>query len=126
MGLRLEVKLAGVADEQLAMLQVLTTNIRGILEDLAVNLGIPSFDVTVVLASDFAGEVSAVLRSVESDNGEVFTTERIGGAAMGECIPLADDRSDQVVVLDGTARPLGDPAGQAWALAPAREQQGAL
>jgi hypothetical protein len=116
MGLCLEVKLEGVPDEQLATLQVLTTNIHGILEDLAVNLGIPSFDVTVVMASDFAGEVSAVLRSVEGDNGEVFTTERIGGAVTGKCIPLADDYSDQVIVLDGTVCQVGDPDGQAWVI----------
>jgi hypothetical protein len=114
MGLRLEVKLAGIPDQQLATLQVLTTNIHAILEDLAVNLGIPSFDVTVVLASDFAGEVSAVLRSVEGDNGEVFTTERIGGAVTGKCIPLADDYSDHVIVLDRTVCQVGDPNGQAW------------
>jgi len=72
------------------------------------------------MASNFAGKVSLVLRSVEGDHGEVFTTERIGGAVMGRCIPLADDPSDQVVVLDRTACPLGDSAGQAWALAAAR------
>ncbi len=116
MGLRLEVKLEGVSDEQLATLQALTTNIHGILEHLALDRGIPGFDVTVVMASDFAGEVSAVLRSVEGDNGEVFTTERIGGAVTGKCIPLADDYSDQVIVLDGTVCQVGDPDGQAWVI----------
>jgi hypothetical protein len=116
MGLHLETKLEAVPDERITTLQVLTTSIHGILEHLTLDLGIPGFDVTVVVASDFAGEVSAALRSVEGDNGEVFTTERIGGAVMGKCIPLADDYSDRVVILDGTASPLGDPSGQAWVI----------
>jgi hypothetical protein len=88
---------------------VLATNIHGILEDLAVNLGISRFDVTVVMSSDFAVEIGAVLCSMEGDNDEVFTTERIGGAAMGKCIPQADDRSDQVVDLDGDSLPAWRP-----------------
>jgi hypothetical protein len=69
MGLRLELNLEGVPDEQLATLQGLTTNIHAILEDLARDLGIPRFDVTVKMVSNFAGEVSAVLRSVEDGKG---------------------------------------------------------
>jgi hypothetical protein len=116
MGLCLELNLAGVPDEQLATLQVLTTNIHGILQHLARDLGIPSFDVTVKMVSHFAGEVSAVLRSVEGDNGEVFTTERLGGAVTGKCIPLADDYSNQVIILDGTVCQADDPNEQAWVI----------
>jgi hypothetical protein len=46
----------------------------------------------------------------------VFTTERLGGAVTGKCIPLADDYSNQVIILDGTVCQADNPNGQAWVI----------
>jgi len=116
-GLRFEIKAAGLSDEQAATLEALAGNVHAILEHLATDCGIPEFDVRVVAASDFAGEVRTILRHLDGandDGGEVFTTERIGGAVTGKCIPLTGDCSDQVIVLDRAACMVDDPNGQAW------------
>jgi hypothetical protein len=116
LGLSFETR-AGISDEQTATLTALATDVHAILGHLATDRGIPGFDVQIVVASDFADEVHAILRRLDGangDGGEVFTTERTGGAVTGKCIPLTDDYSDQVIVLDGAPCTVDDPNGQAW------------
>ena len=75
------------------------------------NFGVELPELVVVGTLDFQSTVDELLHRLHGADEPAFTTERLGGTAVGKTVPLNDDRSKLEVVL--AAEPWIEPAGPA-------------
>jgi hypothetical protein len=64
--------------------------------------GIDQLAVECVLAQDFVKAVESRMRRFGEDDGEAFTTERVGGFAIAKNLPQAEDDSRIAIVFDAS------------------------
>jgi hypothetical protein len=65
--------------------------------------GLPDSDVIALLADDFVGEVDAHLQGpFRAQEGDTFTTDRVGGVVVAKTLDQSADASRQVIVFDAS------------------------